>query len=443
MERNGPVSYLPIAVIGGLFFLFGFITWLNGFLIPFLQIVCELDNIEAYFVTLSFYISYTIMALPMSAVVRRNGYKTSLIVGLLIMVGGALAFVPAALTRNYALFLAALFALGAGLTLLQAASNPYLVTIGPRKSAAVRISMMGVLNKSAGALAPIVFTAFLLTDISKYSDVGLSQLSAMDKDAILTELSSRLVRPYLFMAGALAMLAIFVRMSPLPEPDVDEVSVGTKNGLRSVLRHPNVVLGAMTLFFYVGAEVIAGDTIGLFGRDLGVTNFGQLTAYTLCFMVLGYLLGMLVIPQLISQERALAICATFGIVCTLLVVSTDPNSGTVWNLLFAWTGAPAIPDVVLYVALFGLANSLVWPAVWPLALSGLTEAQISAASALLIMGIAGGAVLPIVYGGLAEIFGSTQSAYWLMIPCYVFILTYALQGHLLRSWFWRVENNSP
>ena len=427
-------SILPMVIIGILFFMFGFVTWLNGSLIPFLQIACELNQFEAYFVTLAFYISYTVMALPMALILRRTGYKNGMVLGLLVMVVGALLFIPAAMVRLYSVFLVALFVLGAGLTLLQTAANPYVVMIGPRASAAVRISIMGILNKGAGVVAPLVFTAFVLTGMGEFTEVRLAELSLADRTLALADLSSRLITPYLIMAGILAVLALFVKAAPLREPDFDAQATDGAADVLGVLRHPPLILGALTLFFYVGAEVIAGDTIGLFGKELGVENFGQLTAYTMIFMVSGYLIGILVIPRWISQARALAVSAALGIVFALLLLGTDAASSAVWHGLFAWSGVPAVPDVVLYVALFGLANALVWPAVWPLALSGLHPAQISIGSAVLIMGIAGGAILPVVYGALAEHTGDAQGAYWIMLPCYGFVLFFALKGHTLRRW---------
>lgn len=423
-------SLLPMIIIGTLFFMFGFVTWLNGSLIPFLQIACELDHLEAYLVTLAFYISYTVLALPMSLVLKQTGYKNGMVLGLFIMVIGALLFIPAAMLRTYSLFLLALFVLGAGLTLLQTASNPYIVTIGPRESAAVRISIMGVLNKGAGVIAPLVFTAFILTGMADFTEARLTALSDADRTAQLLELSSRLIKPYLAMAGMLVVLGVFVKLSPLREPDFEDAS---SEGTSSVLDHPQLVLGAVTLFFYMGAEVIAGDTIGLFGRGVGVENFGQLTSYTMAFMVMGYLIGMVIIPRWISQERALAISAVLGIVFTVMVITADSSSNSIWDGFFAWTGVPGVPNTVLFVAMFGLANALVWPTIWPLALEGLSPSQINTGSALLIMGIAGGAILPVIYGALADS-GSAQSAYWIMLPCYAFVLFFALIGHRMRSW---------
>ncbi len=439
MNKTDHISGLvPLLLIGGLFFMFGFITWLNGSLIPFLQIACELNQVQAYLVTLAFYITYTLTALPMSAILFRTGYKNGLILGLFIMAVGSLMFIPAALLRMYSIFLAALFILGTGLTILQTAVNPYIVMIGPRETAAVRISIMGVLNKGAGVIAPLAFTALIFSDISQFDEARLALLEPAQRLIELQALSARLIEPYLMLAGLLLALAVYVWLSPLPEPaNEEQEAADAGDGKAGILHHPQLVLGVVTLFFYVGAEVIAGDTIGLFGKETGVSNYSELTSYTMGFMVVGYILGILAIPRWLSQKTALMISAMLGIGLSLLLVNASAESSIIWNALFGSAEAspiPPIPDVVLYVALFGLSNAMVWPVIWPLALSGLNKKQIHTGSALLIMGIGGGAVLPLIYGAMAEYLQDLQRAYWIMLPCYLLILFYAVKGHNLRKW---------
>ncbi|MCJ8319982.1 MAG: sugar MFS transporter [Colwellia sp.] len=424
-------SLLPMAIVGGLFFVFGFVTWLNGSLIPFLKIACELNHMEAYLVTMAFYIAYTVMALPVSRLLKRTGYKNGMVYGLLVMSVGAVVFIPAAQERMFGIFLVALFILASGLTLLQTAANPYIVLLGPKETAAVRISIMGLLNKSAGIIAPIVFTAFVLSDMSQFEETRLAALGVVERNAELIDLSNRLIMPYIIMAITLAILAVLIKFSPLPEPQLEEDN--SSDDKWAILRFPKLIFGALTLFFYVGVEVIAGDTIGLFGQEMGVSNFGQLTSYTMAFMVAAYITGMIVIPRFISQETALALSGALGIVLTTLLLSSSTVSASVWQILFAWTGAPEIPNVVLYVALLGFANALVWPAIWPMALDGLGK-HTSTGSALLIMGISGGALMPLIYGYLVESSGNSQSAYWIMLPCYLAILWYATQGHKITQW---------
>lgn len=433
-DSSAKSYFVSISIIGMLFFIFGFVTWLNGSLIPFLKIACELNQAEAYLVSLAFYISYTVMALPMSAVLVKTGYKNGMVIGLLGMAVGALIFIPAAHTRIYPVFLLGLFIMGAGLTILQTASNPYVVAIGPRKTAAVRISFMGVANKAAGILSPLVFTALMLNGISKYSDANLKLLSPAQRAVSFNQLANRLVIPYLIMAVILVLLAAMVKFSSLPEISDNETVEGTKYGSEktSILQFPGLILGAIALFFYVGVEVMAGDTIGLYGRTLGISFFGKLTSYTMSFMVIGYLAGIIAIPRLIKQETALVLSSSLGFIFSLCVLFSSPTNSEISRILFSWIGISSIPNSVLFVALLGFANAMVWPTIWPLALDGLGKFT-KIGSAILIMAIAGGAIIPPLYGLLSDTH-SPQLSYWILLPCYFIIFLYAFKGHKLKSW---------
>ena len=434
-NNKAPGSYiLSITIIGVLFFIFGFVTWLNGSLIPFLKIACELNQIEAYFVTLAFYISYTVMALPMSAVLQKTGYKNGMVIGLIAIAIGALIFIPAAQTRIYPLFLTGLFVMGTGLTILQTASNPYIVVIGPKESAAVRISFMGIANKFAGILSPLIFTAMMLHGMDKYSDANLKLLNSTQKALAFNELASRLIIPYIVMVIVLLLLAAMIKYSPLPEIETgEEDSIQSDSSSKtSIFQFPQLILGAIALFFYVGVEVIAGDTIGMYGKNLGIEFFGKLTSYTMAFMVLGYIVGIATIPRLISQEKALILTALAGFIFSFGVIFTSTSSVGISNKIFGWAGIAPIPNSVFFLALLGFANAMVWPALWPLALEGLGKFT-KIGSAILIMGIAGGAILPPLYGILSNA-GSPQTSYIILLPCYLFIFYYAVKGHKKRNW---------
>ena len=423
---------VAMAFIALLFFILGFATWLNGSLIPFLKIVCGLNNFQALWVTFAFYIAYTVMALPAAAVIERVGYKNGMTLGLGVMAVGALLFIPAAKSTLYGLFLAALFTLATGMTLMQTAINPYLVCIGARESAAMRISVMGLFNKGAGVVVPLVFSSLVLSGMGSFSDAALAALDEAGRSALRAELSVRLVYPYAVMAGALLVIMVFVHFSPLR--DIPAAHGNDEEAVRrfGVLRFPQLVLGALALFAYVGVEVIAGDTIGLYGRSLAVPHYGVLTSYTMGFMVLGYLVGALAIPRWLSQKNALLVSALAGLVFTAGVALASASGTGMSQTLLGWAGVPHVPDTVMCLALLGFANAMVWPSIWPLALQGLDKYTASG-SALLIMAIAGGALLPILYGRLSDA-SSSQSAYWVMLPCYALILFYAVKGHTMRAW---------
>ncbi len=409
---------ISISIIGILFFIFGFVTWLNGTLIPFLKISCELNNFQALLVAFAFYISYFVMALPSSRVLRRTGFKNGMSLGLIIMAVGSLVFVPAALTRMFGLFLAGLFIQGTGLALLQTAVNPYVTIIGPLESAARRISIMGICNKTAGALSPLILGFIVLRGASGIIE-DLKTVSGPARTALLEGLAHRVILPYLVMAAALIGLALMVRLAHLPDIDTDTEDTaaphaGTaKTGL---LRFPHLILGFIALFGYVGVEVIAGDTIVLYGQSQGIPleTARTFTTFTLLSMIAGYIAGIITIPRVISQARALAVSAVLGVMLTFAALFT---SGYV---------------SVACIALLGAANALMWPAIWPLAIADLGRFT-RTGSALLIMGIAGGATIPLLYGRLADLWADSRLAYVIMAPIYLFIFYYAVRGYRIRK----------
>jgi len=428
-------NFIPMAIIGFLFFIFGFVTWQNGALVPYLQMVCQLSDTQAMMVASVFYVAYTVMALPSSILLEKIGYKNGIAVGLLTLSVGFLIFIPAANTQEFSLFLVAQFIIGSGLTVLQTAANPYVVKVGPAKSAAVRIMYMGLMNKGAGVIVPVVFTAVVIGELSGVTAVSLAAMSDIDRTTTIAMLADGLILPYLWMAVAFVVLSALMRVAPLPELDNvnDEEGGESLDGTKkSILHFPQLILGAVAIFVYIGAEVIAGDTIGLFASNLGIANATSLTSYTMAFMLIGYALGILFIPRFISQEKALTLSAISGLIFSLCVVFSNTESVYVSSFLWGWSGIPTLPDTITFIALLGFSNALVWPAVWPLALSGLGSFT-SKGSALLIMGISGGAVLSMVYTVLSESFDG-QSAYWIMLPIYAFILFYSLKGHKMRSW---------
>lgn len=396
-------SYVgPLLIIGALFFIFGFVTWVNSVLIAFFKQAFNLSTVSSNLVAFAFFISYTLMAIPSSAVLKRTGFKNGMSLGLLVMAVGTLIFVPAAKSVSYPLFLVGLFLIGIGLTVLQTASNPYATILGPRESAAQRISFMGVANKVAGILSQFIFGGLLLTGANSIS--GAASLE-------------KVVTPYLILTGVLVVLAALIRYSNLPEvSEEQDDTTSDVSSHTSVWQFPNLVLGVVALFCYVGAEVIAGDTIINYGKALGFPNdeAKDFTTYTLYGLLAGYILGIVLIPKVISQHKALLFGAAYGLVLTIATLLTDGFTS------------------VLCVALLGFGLAPIWPAMWPLALNRLGQFT-KIGSALLIMGISGGAVLPLLHGYLTDAV-SPKMAYALLLPLFGFILYYATIGHKRSSW---------
>ena len=417
-QNNG--SYiLSITIIGVLFFIFGFVTWLNATLIPYLRISCELSNFESFWVTFAFYISYFVMALPSSAVLKKTGFKNGMSVGLITMAVGALIFIPAAMTRTYGLFLAGLFVQGTGLAILQTASNPYVTIIGPIESAAKRISIMGVANKFAGILSPIILGAVVLAGIDDLV-IKLENMDLASKAIELDALATRVILPYIIMAVVLVILGILVKFSPLPDVENDNEVEKDKSAdeKTSLAQYPYLWLGVICIFLYVGVEVIAVDTLIGYGNSLGF-DFSEakfFASFTLGAMIVGYFVGIIAIPKYLSQSNALKYFAILGVIFSILAILTSGYTS------------------ILMIAALGFANSIMWPAIWPLAIDGLGKFM-KTGSALLIMGIAGGAILPLLYGYLSDVDSiGSQQAYWIMVPCYLYILYFATKGYKLKSW---------
>ncbi len=428
---SGKSTFIPILIIAGLFFIFGFVTWINGALIPFMKTINELTSAQSYLVASASYISFVLMALPASYILGKIGYRKGMSLGLFVMAIGALVFIPAAEARTYWVFLSGIFIQGMGMTLLQTASNPYITILGPMESAAKRIAIMGIANKVAGALGSLIFGAILLSGIDEIKE-KINTVSVDEKAQMLDAMADSVVTPYIVMAIILVVLAILIRKAPLPHVEAEpiEENIEGKTSKTSIFQFPHLWLGVLTLFVYVGAEVIAGDTIIAYGISLGFSadDAKFFTTFTLMAMVATYALGVFLIPKYLKQGTALKISAALGIIFSICILST--------------TGFTS----VLFVAALGIANALVWPAVWPLTLEGLGKFT-KTASALLIMAISGGAIIPPLYGRLVDankheliangiheaeaMATAANSSYWILIPCYAIILYFALSGHKL------------
>jgi fucose permease len=391
---------------------------------------------------MAFYIAYFFMALPSSFVLKRIGYKNGLFVGLLIMALGALLFIPAAYSRVFVIFLLGLFVLGTGLALLQTAVNPFITIIGPPESAAARISMMGICNKLAGFISPLVLASLVMHGMDKFKQEHLNAISSGEKEVLLSELASRLVGPYTALAILLVLFGIIVKYSSLPdkvEIDEDEHESLTDfiKQIPSALKIPHVLLGVITLFLYVGVEVMAGDSLTQFGKNLALDYAPRLTSYTMAFMVVGYFLGIVMIPKVISQSKALVGSAVLGVLFAFGAITSSSQDNNLFATCFGWINGlfnlhiPIIPNSVFFVTLLGLANALMWPAIWPLVITNLGK-YTKIVSALLIMGIVGGALIPPFYAKLGQSSIGFQPALWIMVPIYLYILFFAVKGHKIR-----------
>ncbi len=420
-------TQISIMLIGMMFFIFGFVSWANSILIPYFKIACELTNFKAYLVTFAFYISYFIMSVPASYVLKSIGFKKGMMLGFWIMSIGAFIFIPAAMNRAYPIFLLGLFTLGTGLAILQTAANPYITLLGPKESAAQRISIMGICNKGAGILAPLAFAAVILKATDSDLFKNLEHMTGADRNLALNELIQRVIVPYLCVGILLFLLGLAVRFSPLPEIDTDQendVVTQVNSPKTSILQFPHLILGAIAIFLHVGTQVIAIDTvIGYAGSmNIQLMEAKIFPSFTLAATICGYIIGIICIPKYISQVNALRTCTILGLLFAIGILMTSGN---------VELAGLKVDISICFVVLLGLANSLIWAGIWPLALDGLGKFTKIGAS-ILIMGLCGNAILPLFYGYFADLY-DLKLAYAVLIPCYLYLIFYAIKGHKIRQ----------
>jgi len=403
MKRNTTFS---IFIIGALFFVFGFVTWLNSVLIPFLKTACELSDTKASLVPFAFYISYFVMAIPSSAILKRTGFTNGMALGLIVMAIGSLVFIPAAIERNYLLFLIGLFTQGTGLALLQTATNPYVTIVGPIESAAQRISIMGICNKIAGMIGVLILFSALFSS-TEHLLVGFDTITNVAlREQILQQLSNSVIFPYLIMTAVLIGLVLFIKMAKLPEINEEE-NEETKSEHASIFSYPYLWFGIAAIFFYVGVEVLAIDYLIVYANDLQIPT--ETSRYfpiaALLALVLGYIIGIILVPKIVSQRVSLIFNASLGLLLAIFALCI--------------TGKPSI------YAIIGLsfAHAIMWPAIWPLSIHNLGK-HTKLASAFMIMAIAGGAILPLIFGTISDKFG-VHWAYTVMLPSYFYLIIFA------------------
>ena len=424
-------TVLSIIIIALLFFIFGFTTWINAILIPYFKIVCQLNDIQSLAVAFAFYIAYLVMAVPAAHLLERLGFKKGMMIGFWIMALGALIFVPAALSRTYGIFLLGLFSIGTGLAILQPAANTYITIIGSKERAAQRISIMGVCNKTAGIVAPLLLAAAILrpTDTELFRQIPL--MDEATRNATLDALMRRVIPPYSIMAMVLFGLGWMIRYSILPEIDTNlenSMVARANSGKSHIIQFPHLILGAIAIFLHVGSQVIAINTIIGYAQSLNLPLLEAkvFPSYILTITMFGFLLGIMLIPRFINHLNVLRICATSAIALTLLFFLVGGQVS-----LLGHTAHLSIWVLVL----LGLPNSLMYSTIWPLALNDLGRFT-KLGGSVLIMGLCGSAILPLIYGYFSDHY-NPHTAYWVMMPCYLYLAFYAWHGYRLKSWHFK------
>lgn len=424
-------SVISISIIGLMFFIFGFVSWVNAILIPYFKISCELTHFQSYMVAFAFYIAYFFMSVPSSFLLEKVGFKKGIMFGFVAMAAGAFMFIPAALSRAYPMFLIGLFLIGTGLALLQTAANPYITIVGPIDRAAQRISIMGICNKVAGILAPLIFAAMVLkmSDNALFKSLESGLLSPSEKAGLLDQLIRRVIFPYSILGVLLLFVGLLIRYSSLPEINTaqsnkEEIIEG-ESEKTSIFQFPYLLLGALAIFFHVGSQIIAIDTIIGYAKTMGLSLLEAKTfpSYVLGATMCGYFVGVIMIPRFINQRNALLTCTILGLVLsTGVLILSRPV------VIF---GHHTDVSIWFLVAL-GLPNSLIFANIWPLAIKGLGRFT-KIGSSIMIMGLCGNAITPLIYGHMADLF-DVRTAYLILIPCYMYLIFFAAYGHRIKTW---------
>src|SRR5690554_4147751 len=436
--KDKSTTIKSMIILALLYFIFGLVSWVNTILIPYFELTLQLSRFESYLVTFAFYIAYLIMAIPSSYLLNRVGYKKGMMYGLWCMAIGALLFVPAAYWRVYQVFLLGLFLLGVGLAILQSAANPYVTIVGPIESAAKRMSIVGTGNKLAGVIANLIFAAVVIreSDRELMQQIEAGVYTGADLDAALNTLIQGVMTPYLILGIALFIFGVVIRYSPLPELDpsvVNKQSPADEESRKSIFQYPALILGVLAMFFHIGTQMIALGTSIQYAGTMGESLAGpaqNIPSYTMLLTFAGYFIGIALIPKYLKQRNALLICASINLVLSTLIITT---SGTV-NFLGMTT------DISLwYLVMMGLPNALLYAGIWPLAINGLGR-HTNLGSAFLVMALSGSAIMPIVYNAFFELnaslspFEAMKYAYWILIPCFAYIVWFGSQGYRINSW---------
>lgn len=393
---------LPLAFIGMMFFAIGFALGINSFLMPVLEGSMHMSAADSNLLLAATFVPFLLFSIPATKCIEHIGYKKTMALSFVLFAGSFGLFIQAASSQSLSWFLIASFAAGASNAVLQASVNPYITILGPLESAAKRISIMGICNK----LAWPATTLFITLVIGKTID----QIQPSD-----------LFRPFQIIIVIFIILGIIALMAPLPEVKAageDSSSEEENNACpyaknkTSIFQFPHLLLGVLALFLYVGVETISLATATGYAKSLGLEgdNYGFIPSIG---MVVGYICGVIFIPKYLSQVTAMKICATIAIIGSVSVALL-PNELSVYCIF-----------------LMALGCSLMWPALWPLAMSDLGKFTKSGAS-LLTMAIAGGAVMPWLRGVIQDV-TDFQTSYWVCVPCFLFILYYGISGYKIRT----------
>lgn len=436
VQSRQPSHLLPMIMLGMLFFIFGLVSWVNSILIPYFKVSCELTHTQSYLVALAFYIAYLVMSIPAARLIGRVGSKRSIMIGLWLMAAGTLLFIPAAYARAYSLFLTGLFTIGTGLSVLQTVANPYVTILGPIESAARRISIMGLCNKIAGIIAPLLFAAVILksTDNELFELLKNNSVTGVEKDLLLDDLIRRVIVPYSILSLFLFLFGCaiyFIRLPELNNHQQEDILHTTKDR-KSIGSYPYLIMGVFAIFFHVAAQVISIDTIISYAESMGF-NLQEAKIFpsiTLSCALVGYFLGILLIPRIASQQQMLRISTVGGLILSICVLFI-PGEIQMYGHTTSFS--------IWCLCLMGVCNALIYAGIWPLAIHDLGR-WTNLGSSFMVMALCGNAFMPVIYGLIADHHG-LRSGYIVLIPCFLYLIFYAFYGYKINHWseLWKLK----
>jgi MFS transporter, FHS family, L-fucose permease len=405
---------IPFVLITSLFFMWGIANNLNGILIPHLRKALQLTNMQSTFVDTAVYMAYFLMAIPAGIILKKFGYKKGIIMGLLIFSAGALLFIPAANMQAYSVFLLGLFILGCGLTILETAANPYATRLGEPEGATFRLNLAQSFNGLAVAVGPIIGALFILSG-KEYTKDQLALMPEVEKIAYLTSEAQSVKMPYMVLGLSLIVLAIIFYFMNLPELSDKEgqAAKNTEGGVFDTLKYSHVRWAVITQFFYVGAQVCVTSFFVRMAMSGGVdektAGYYLGTIYGTLFMI-GRFAGSFVLKY-IDPAKLLSLYAIASILLSAVAIFTKGEL------------------VVYALGGMGFFMSIMFPTIFSLGITGLKE-ETKAASSLIVMAIIGGAIFPVIMGGIIDGSGDNiQMGYIVPFLCFFVIWYFGWKGH--------------
>ncbi|MEJ2883692.1 L-fucose:H+ symporter permease [Pedobacter sp. GR22-6] len=401
----------PFMMITSLFFMWGFVHNLDPVLIPHLKRSFSLSTLQASLVDSAVFIAYFVMALPAGFLLKKFGYKTGIIIGLAFFALGSFLFIPAADTQLYSFFLAALFIIACGLTILETAANPYASLLGPAETATFRLNFAQTFNGLAATLAPVIGVKVIL--IQGLSDGELSTMTAPARAVALASEASSVKGPYLVLGCIILVIAVIFMFLKLPEIKEEEKEIGEKKGVWHALRHKHLSWAVTAQFFYVGAQVCVFSFFILYATKAAGIDQQTAGKYAGYGMGLAFLIGRVIGTFLMKFIRAELLLVIYAVICVLLSASAMFTSG--------------------YVALFSVIGiaffmSIMFPTIFSLGIKDL-GADTKLGSSLIIMSIVGGAILPPVMGYISDVTHDIQIGYIVPLICFAVVFLFGFTGH--------------